>query len=226
MVLHISFLRTLAATGLICLVVGFGASCWADQPPPIFEHMPSVAVSRDGSLLAIGDDDITLINTSTGRTEHTLKGCGCSVSQILVTPDDQTLVSWVDVCSDNGDQWETKLWNLKTGQLWQVIKVPKVTPHQRSVAGAVFTPSGPGSGRNEAIGFTASGLMATATDDDPDIHFWDTHTGKLTGTAPQEAYYFSSDGILVPRTDALKSILKTFSWHLNGLVAFHGRMVG
>ncbi len=218
MVSRISFLRTLAAVGLICLAVGLGAFCWADQPPPIFGHMRSVAVSRDGSLFAMGDDDITLINTSTGRTEHALKGCGCSVSQILVTPDDQTLVSWVDVCSDNGDQWEAKLWNLKTGRLRQVIKVPKVAPQQRSVARAVFTPSGPGSGRSEAaVGLTLSGLLATATVDDPDIRFWNTRTGKLTGTAPQEAYYFSSDGVLVPRTDALKSILKAFSWHLNGL---------
>ena len=212
-----SLLRAFALLSLVCLAAGSGASCWAGEPPPCFGYIRLVAVSRDGSLFAaIEGDKITLINTSTGRTEHTLKGCGCSVAEILVASDNQTLVSWVDVYSSAGDHWEAELWDIKTGRLRQVIKAPKAAPQQSPVAEAGSTPSEPVSERSEAAGFTLNGLLATATHDNPSIYFWDTRTGRLMGTARQESFYFSSDSVVVPKTDTLKSIFRTFNWHSNG----------
>lgn len=212
----LSFLPAFAVLSLVCLAVELGTSCWAGEPPPFFGYLRSVAVSRDGSLFAaIEGDKIILTNTSTGRTEHTLKGCGCSVAEILVAPDDQTLVTWVDVYSNAGDDWEAKMWDIKTGRLRQVIKAPKVAPQQNPVAGAGSAPSETVLERSEAAGFTLNGLLATATHDNPFIYFWDIRTGRLMGTARQESFYFSSDGVVVPKTDTLKSIFRTFHWHSN-----------
>jgi WD40 repeat protein len=195
--------RILIVLCLTQLGSGLGTSCWADEPPPFFRHLDTAAVSSDGSELATGSVDIKLINIKTGRTEHTLKGCGCSIAQILFSKDDRWLVSWANVCSGNTSYWEAKVWDRKTGKLRHTLPAHQISPKQPGQA---------------AIGFTASGLLAATTDSDSCIRFWNIHSGKMVGTALRDSYYLSDDGSAVPRTKAVDSILKTFHWDTSPLL--------
>jgi WD40 repeat protein len=170
-------------------------SCSADEPPPFFQGIQTAAISSDGRLFTFGDTDITLTDTQTGRTLHTFKGCGCLVGQILFSPDNSKVVSWADVCINNGDMWEAKVWDVATGKLLRTMKAPYIGSTQSGRSGIAFLPSG---------------LLAGTTDCDLYVRCWDIGTGKLVRLATTSTLFLTTDGGGVPETDALAHIAKSF----------------
>jgi WD40 repeat protein len=163
----------------LSLILCGSISCFADEPPPLFQGIQTAAISNDGRLLAFGDTDITLTDTQTGRTLHTLKGCGCLVGQILFSPDNSKVVSWADVCINNGDMWEAKVWDVATGKLLRTMKAPYIGSTQSGRSGIAFLPGG---------------LLAGTTDCDLYVRCWDMETGKLVRLATTSALFLTSDG--------------------------------
>ncbi len=190
----------LVTFGTMCLLA---SACWAGQPPPIFSYDRTAALSEDGSLLAVaqGDDnnDIGLIDTATGRTLRVLTGCGCTVSSVAFSPDGKLLATYAIVCPGDTYHWEAKLWDVQTGKLSQTLEVPDIGPRENGSAAT--------------LGFTAEGLLAATTEDDPYVRLWDTRTGKRQRLVSRQHFFFSSDGDAVPMTAALSSILAAFSPH-------------
>jgi len=191
---------SLVTCGAMCLLA---STCWAGQPSPSFSYDRTAALSEDGTLLAVvqgdNDNDIGLIDTATGRTLRVLKGCGCTVSSVVLSPDDKLLATYATVCSGDTDHWEAKLWDVQTGKLRQTLEVPDIGPHVNGPAAA--------------LGFAADGLLAATTEDDPFVRLWDTRTGKRQRLASRQQFFFTSDGDAVPMTAALSSVLATFSPH-------------
>ena len=185
----------------IIFTLGFGGwtGCRAGQPPPFFCNLKTVVLSGDGLLLAVvqGNDnnDVALIDTKTGRTQRVLKGCGCTLDTLLFSPDDKMLATYATVCTGDSYHWEAKLWNVKTGRLQHTLEATNIGPVK----------NGP-----SVLGFTAGGQLAGTTDSDGFVRLWDTNTGKRIRLASRSQFFFSSDGVVVPMTKVLTSIIAQF----------------
>ena len=188
---------TLAVT---LLSLGLGAAgCWASQPPPILQNVRTAALSGNGVVLAVAqgvaNNDVALIDTKTGHTKRVLIGCGGTLETLLFSPDDKTLVTYATVCSGDTYYWEAKLWDVRMGKLRHTMEAPDIGPLKSG---------------SYALGFTADWQLAGMTDGDAFVRLWTTATGKRTGLAYRSQFFFSSDGIAVPTTSALTSIVAQF----------------
>lgn len=160
----------------------------------------SVAFSKDGKLLAIGDTkgDIHLWRVSDGKPILTYRGHKGWVVSVAFNPDGTVLAS------SSVDQ-SIKLWDVETGDCLSTLQ-----GYIGAVMAAVFSPDGEilASGhadRNvrlwrsgkcfrvlqghedivEAIAFNADGTLLASGSDDANVRIWDVHTGSclkvLTG---------------------------------------------
>ena len=192
--------KRLVDTVLTCsLLCWLASASWAGQPPPVFNYDRTVALSKDGALLAIaqGDNDnnIGIIETATGRTLRVLAGCGCTINNVVLSPDGRLVATYATICSGDTYHWEAKLWDIQTGKLRRTLEVPNIGPQKNGRA---------------AFGFTAGGLLAATTENDIYVRLWNTRTGKRQRLASWQQFFFSSDGAAVAMTAALSSILAAF----------------
>ncbi len=140
----------------------------------------SVALSRDGSLVAAGSRDyqgyVTLWQTGALYAEHVLEGHEDSVISTAFSPDGKLLAS-----GTNSGDGKVRLWQTDTGALTQTLL---------------------GYGAIQALTFSADGSLLAAAVADGSTRIWQVRDGTLQQQLRQEetavtALTFSPDGELL-----------------------------
>ncbi|MBP8857449.1 MAG: serine/threonine protein kinase [Anaerolineaceae bacterium] len=121
------------------------------------DHVSSVAFSPDGSILASGSSDNTIIlwDVGSGEKLHTLVGHPGDVLNVAFSPDGNTLAS-------GSRDWMGILWDVKSGE-----KLRNLVGHTGSVRSVAFSPDG---------STLASGSY------DNTIILWDASSGEILHT--------------------------------------------
>jgi WD40 repeat protein len=146
-----------------------------------FQVLPftSVAISGKGKTLALGTGDgtITLLDATSGKVQHTLKGHTAAVLALAFSGDDQTLVSVARPFQRLG---EIRRWDVAGGTAKEAFRV-------RMGAGTF-------------VAFTGDGKTVASVGDDGKVKVWDVASGRekhtLKGQAGGKlgAVAFSPDG--------------------------------
>jgi len=138
------------------------------------DHVSSVAFSPDGSILASGSSDNTIIlwDAGSGEKLHTLVGHPGDVLNVAFSPDGNTLAS-------GSRDWMGILWDVKSGE-----KLRNLVGHTGDVFLVAFSPNG--------------SIIASGSDDNT-IILWDAKSGEklhtLTGnTSGLDSVAFFPDG--------------------------------
>jgi WD40 repeat protein len=117
-----------------------------------------VHFSPDGKTLASGSygphAEIKLWDVTTSKERATLRTTGWSVESLAFTPDGKTLAS---------GGASVRLWDVATGTITAALETPG-----DGAEGLVFSPDG--------------NTLAAVCSDSPEVYFWDTVSGKQTGT--------------------------------------------
>ena len=143
-------------------------------------HINSVAFSPDGTIIASAgyhEQIVHLWDVETGSLSHTLRGHnhgGLGVESVAFSSDGTMIASW-------GKKGEVFLWDAKTGNYLQTLRIAY--------------------SYKKAFSLDGSTLASASTDSGHTIRLWDVETGSLLrtliGHAPKSAIkviVFSSDG--------------------------------
>ena len=142
------------------------------------ESVPTVAFSPDGSIIASGSQDKTVMlwDGMTGEHKQTLIGHENIVTGVAFSPDG-------DILASSSFDTTVRLWDVKTG------KIKKITSETfGSLSGIVFSLDG-----DTIAGWTFAGNT---------VHFWDVATGKLKTTLEIETQ-FASDVVFSQNGDTI-----------------------
>jgi RNA polymerase sigma factor (sigma-70 family) len=174
-----------------------------------------LALSADGKLLAVGNEEIRVYDLATGKEKARLSGHGKVCLSLAFGPDGKTLLSAGEeppvTTKELRFQFSLKLWDLNTG------KEVRALPH-------------PAEWGIKQVAYSADGKLAATN-----THVWDVTTGKMVRELAfgVESPQFSPDGKLlalpyqyvVPKSKAWIELWDTTSWQKVGLLEGHGGMI-
>ncbi|MBD2360630.1 serine/threonine protein kinase [Anabaena minutissima FACHB-250] len=151
----------------------------------------SVAISRDGKIIASSGDDrtIKLWNIATSEEIATLKGHSRKVNVVVISPDGKTLVS-------GGDDNTIKIWNLKTRQVIHTLAAHSDAIH--------------------ALAISPNSKTLVSGSDDKTIKVWNLANGRLITSLRGHRFWIRSVAISADNvTIASGSFDKTIKiWNL------------
>ncbi|GHD06542.1 hypothetical protein GCM10010313_24740 [Streptomyces violarus] len=156
------------------------------------EPVRTLAFAPDGRTLAVvhvkgGDEEVTVLDAATGRTQRTIKPSARMVLSLAFSPDGHTLAT---ASSAKG---AVKTWNARTGQLQDSFSV---------------------SGEVASLAFSSDGRTLAASNE-RGVHLWDLATSQIRRTlptrSPSEAVTFGPDG----RTLAISAGTSVELWNID-----------
>jgi WD40 repeat protein len=138
---------------------------------PGHEHLVRrAAFSPDGKLLATAsfDHTVKLWDTQTGTLQRTLSGHPRPVWSLAFSPDGATLASADGMW---GERTETRLWDVKTGELKRLIEEPLPAPSLHSHTDTI----------GHALAFSPDGRTLAKATGIWFVRLWDVESGRLRG---------------------------------------------
>jgi WD40 repeat protein len=168
----------------------------AQAPPPVSKYLQqtfeghsdyveSVAYSPDGSLLASGSRDKTVIlwDPATGELLQTLEGHADPIFAVAFSPDGKLLAAMSE--SQKGSNPRNRprtmtLWNVEAGELLHVLKPPPgPTVRKRTVRRSWRAEPGEYDADALTLAFSPDGALLASSDEHCSVRLWDVSTGKL-----------------------------------------------
>jgi WD40 repeat protein len=152
----------------------------------------SIAVSSDGTIFAMGDEDnVAIFNFADGSRLKTLSGHTKRISDVAIDPDTKTLVS-----VSGGDR-TIRVWDIESGQLVKTL-ADNVGP----TTTVTFTPDG-------------KMFITGAVGDDRTVKFWDATTLELLQSSTQQTGFINALSV-TPDGRALVAAVRNFvkAWDL------------